>query len=298
MNVFVIGASGYIGTADSEALKAAGHKVFGSARSEQAAQKLQAMGVQPVSADITDPSSLKDPAARADATIYSVYYTGANVFEVESAALRTLVDALAGTNKALMYTSGVWIYGNTGNRRADEHSPLDPPALIAHRPRLERIVLDGAARGVRAIVIRAADVYGRGAGLPAMWVQSAKEEGAARFVGDGSSHWPVVHVEDLAQLYVSALEKAEAGSIYNAADNTSFTVREMARAASNGAGTNGAVTSWLLDDARNALGAFADALVIDSSVNSQKARKELGWQTRSSTILDDLTSGSYASPAA
>lgn len=294
MNIFVIGATGYIGAAVCEALKAAGHSVVGSARSEQAAQNLRAMGVEPVSADITDPSTLKDPAAHADATIYSVYYTGPNPFEVESTALRTLVDTLAATNKAFIYTSGAWIYGNTGDGSAGENATLDPPSLIAHRPQLERIVLDGAARGVRAIIIRAADVYGRGIGLPAMWVQSAKEEGAARFVGDGNSHWPVVHVEDLAQLYVLALEKAASGSIFNAADTTSFTVREMAQAASEGAGKNGAVQSWPLDDARKALGPFADALALNTRLNSDKARNELGWQTRSSTILDDLLSGSYA----
>lgn len=294
MNVFVIGATGYIGTAVSEALKAAGHSVLGTARSQSAAEKLRTMGVEPVSADITNPSSLRDAVVRSDATIYSVFYTNPDAFEKESAALQTLVDALAGASKAFIFTSGAWIYGNTGDRSADEQSPLNPPALIAHRPKLERIVLDGAARGIRAMVNRAADVYGRGGGLPMMWVQSAREEGAARFVGDGSSHWPVVHVEDLAQFYVFALEKSHAAGVYNTADNTSFTVREMAQAASYGAGKNGAVQSWPLEDARKALGPFADALVLDQRINSQKARKELGWQTRSSTILDDLRSGSYA----
>jgi len=173
MNVFVIGATGYVGTAVSEALKAAGHSVLGTARSQAAAQNLQAMGVEPVSADITNPSSLRDAAARSDATIYSVYYTSADVFEKESAALQTLVDTLAGTNKPFIFTSGAWIYGNTGDRSADEQTPVDPPALIAHRPKLEQIVLDGSARGIRSIVNRSADVYGRGVGLPAMWVQSA-----------------------------------------------------------------------------------------------------------------------------
>lgn len=295
MNVFVIGATGYVGSAVSEALKAAGHSVLGTARSQAGTQKLQGMGVEPVGADITNPSSLRDAAVRSHATIYSVFYANPDAHEKESAALQTLVDALAGTNKPFIFTSGAWIYGDTGDRSADEHSPLNPPALIAHRPKLEQIVLDGAARDVRAIVIRSADVYGRGSGmLPEMWVKSAAEEGAARFVGDGTAHWPFVHVEDLAQLYIAALDKSDALGVYNAADDTSFTVREMAQAASYGAGKNGAVQSWPLEDARKALGPFADALVLDQRVNSQKARRELGWQTRSSTILDDLKSGSYA----
>ena len=55
-------------------------------------------------------------------------------------------------------------------------------------------------------------------------------------------------------------EKAPLGAIYNAGDETSFTVHEMAEAASHGAGRNGAVVSWPLEEARPALGPFADAL--------------------------------------
>ena len=293
MNVLVIGATGYIGSAASEALRAAGHNVFGTARSPEAAQKLRAAVVEPVTADIIDPASLKAPAQRADAVIYAVQYNGPNGEAVESAALRTLVDALAGSKKPLVFTSGVWIYGSTGNHIADEHYVNCPTPLVAYRPTLERIVLDGVARGVRTVIIRPADVYGRGGGIPAMWIQSAKQNGAARFVGDGSSHWPVVHVDDLAQLYLLALTKAEAGSVYNAGDETAFTVREMAEAASYGAGAEGKTTAWPLEEARKTLGAFADALVLDMRITSRKAREELQWQTRRSTILDDLRSGSY-----
>lgn len=295
MKILVIGATGYIGTATAEALRAAGHTVIGTARSPEATQKLRAANIEPVTADITDPASLKAPAQRADAVIYMVQYNGQDGAAVESAALHTLIDALAGSNKPFLFTSGVWIYGSTGNRVADERSANCPTPLVAHRPSLERIALDGVARGVRTVIIRPADVYGRGGGIPAMWTQSAKQSGAARYVGDGSSHWPVVHVDDLAQLYVLALTKAEPGAVYNAGDESNFTVREMAEAASYGAGASGKTTAWPLEEARKSLGAFADALVLDMRITSQKARAELGWQTRPSTILDDLRSGSYHS---
>ena len=293
MNVLVLGATGYIGGAICEALRAAGHTVTGTARSPEAAQRLRAAHVEPVTADITDPTSLKAPAQHADGVIYAVQYNGSNGADVEGAALHALVNALAGSNKPLLYTSGVWIYGSTGDRIADERHANCPTPLVAHRPALERIVLDGVSRGVRAVIIRPGDVYGRGGGIPAMWTQSAKQNGAVRYVGDGSSHWPVVHVEDLAQLYLLALTKAEAGSVYNAGDETAFTVREMAEAASYGAGAGGKTTTWPLEEARKSLGAFADALVLDMRITSRKARAELGWQTRPSTILDDLRTGSY-----
>lgn len=294
MRVFVIGSTGYVGSAVVAALTKRGDAVLGSARTEDAAKKLHESGVEAALCDVTAPESLKAPAQSCDAVVYAVQYNGADVAAVETAALTALVESLANSGKALLYTSGYWVYGNTGDRVAAEDSPLDPIALIAYRPGLERIVLDGAQRNVRAVVIRPGVVYGNGAGIPAMWVQSAKEEGATRFVGEGRNRWAMIHRDDLAQLYVRALERAAPGAIYNAGDETSFTVREMAEAASVGAGTSGAVTSWPLAEARAALGAFADALTVDSRITAQRARTELGWNVRPTTVVDDLKNGSYS----
>jgi nucleoside-diphosphate-sugar epimerase len=290
VRILIVGATGYIGSALVRALKG-DHDLLGVARTEAAASKLREAGVEPVPGDITQPETLNAAARGPDAVVYAVQYHGSDGAQVEGAALRALADALRGTNKLFVFTSGAWIYGNTGERAASEDSPLDPTPLVAHRPQLEQIVREG--RGVRAVVIRAADVYGDGGGLPAMWVHSAKETGAARYVGDGRNHWPMVHIDDLAQLYVSSLSTAPAGAIYNAADETSLTVAQMAEAASEGAGRNGATVSWPLDEARRKLGAFAYALALDQRIDSKRAREELGWRTRSTTALDDLRNGSY-----
>jgi nucleoside-diphosphate-sugar epimerase len=293
VQVYVIGATGYIGTAIAKALAAGGHRVAGAARSAQSAQRLREAGIATAVCDVSMPESLKQPARDADGVIYAVQYGGANSAQAEAAALTALVEALRGSEKPLIYTSGVWVYGSR-KTPADEDAPLDPPSFLAHRPTLERTVLDGTARGVRAVVIRPAVVYGDGGGIPAMLTFSAEQSGAARFVGDGTNHWSTVHRDDLAALYVLALERAAPGAIYNGGDETSFTVREAAQAASIGAGAGGAVAAWPLDEARRELGAFADGLVLDSKMNSDRARRQLGWRMRTTTILDDLQTGSYA----
>lgn len=293
MRVYVIGATGYVGSPIAKALAARGDRVFGAARSAQSAQRVRDLGLEPAVSDIVIPESLRQPARDADALIYCVQYTGADIAQVEAAALTTMVDALAGSDKPLIYTSGVWVYGNTATP-AGEDTPPNPPPFLEHRPILEQTVLDGVARGVRAVVIRGACVYGDGGGLPALWTSSAKESGAARFVGDGSNHWSVVHRDDLAALYLLALERAAAGTIYNAGDGTLFTVREMAQAASIGAGAGGVVAAWPLEEARLALGPFVEGLALDSKIDSKRAREQLGWRTRTTTILDDLQGGSYA----
>jgi len=173
--------------------------------------------------------------------------------------------------------------------------PVNPPMLVAHRPRLEQEVLTYKDRGVRAIVIRPAAVCGRGGGLLSMLSQSARQSGAARYVGNGENRWALVHVDDLAQLYLLALEKAPAGSIYVAASGPSCSVRGLAEAASIGAGAHGKAESWPLDEARKTLGPLVDGLLLDQQVSGEKARRELGWNPKTPSVLDDLRAGSYAS---
>jgi nucleoside-diphosphate-sugar epimerase len=171
---------------------------------------------------------------------------------------------------------------------------VNPTPLVAQRPVIEQEVLGSKDRGVRAIVIRPALVYGRGGSIPRMLSQSARETGAARYVGDGRNRWPFVDVDDLAQLYVLALEKAAPGSLYNAVDGPSYRVLEIAEAASIGAGAKGKTEAWPLEEARKTLHAFADALVLDQQISGEKAMKELGWSPRAASVLDDLKTGSYA----
>jgi nucleoside-diphosphate-sugar epimerase len=213
---------------------------------------------------------------------------------VDATVVRAILEALEGTGKPFVYTSGVWVLGSTGGIVADESTPLNPTPLVALRPAIEEEVLGYKGRGVRTIVIRPALVYGRGGSIPRMIAQSARETGAARYVGDGQNRWPFVDVDDLAQLYVLALEKAAPGSLYNAANGPSYRVREVAEAASIGAGAKGKTQAWPLDEARKTLHAFADALVLDQQVSGEKAKKELGWSPHAPPVLDDLKTGSYA----
>lgn len=292
MKVLVIGSTGYIGRAVSEELVRRGHQVSGTVRASSNGQP--AAGVKPVRADVTDPASLASAAGDVDAVVYAVAFNGENAFAAESAALNALVKALAPRSGRLLYTSGIWLYGNTYPNVADESAREAPPELVANRPALEKIVFDSTREGVHAIVVRPGDVFGRGGGMPAMWVQSAREEGAARIIGDGGNHWPVIHVDDLATFYAQALELAPPGSAYNAVDDSQFTVQAMAEAASRGAGKHGAVTHVPVSEARKTLGAFADALALDQLATAAKGRAELKWSPKGPSVVEDLEHGSYA----
>ncbi|MEP7177048.1 MAG: NAD-dependent epimerase/dehydratase family protein, partial [Gemmatimonadales bacterium] len=146
----------------------------------------------------------------------------------------------------------------------------------------------------RSVVIRPAVVYGRGGGITAGFAQSARDEGAARYVGTGKNRWPLVHVDDLADLYLLALERAPAGTLLLGTAGTPRSVRELAEAASRGAGAGGRTASTPLEEARKTMGAYADALVLDQQATSRKAEELLGWHPSRPDALEDLERGSYA----
>lgn len=294
MRVFVTGATGYVGWAVAEALRAAGHQVAGLARSAEAAGRLVDAGFLAVRGSLADADVLAHAARESDATIHAAATGGADQAEMDTAAVRTLLDALAGSGKPFVYTSGIWVLGPTGDEVADEDAPTaHAAAIVVWRPGVEEMATDGVGQGIRPVVIRPGVVYGRGGGTPGSFVAGGRKKGVVRYVGDGSQRWPLVHVDDLADLYVLALD-APAGTILNAATG-SLSAREIAEAAAAAAGAR--TEAWPLEDARARLGVYADALALDQQVSAARALA-LGWRPSRPSVLEEIGGPGYTSPAA
>lgn len=297
MRVLLTGATGYVGSAVADALLEHGHEVVGLARSEEAAQKLSAKGIGVWRGSLNEPESVAAAAREADAVIHAASTGDSEAPQADRQTVEAIIQAIEGTNKPFIYTSGVWVMGNTGESVATEESELDPTPLVAWRPAVEQLALDAAQRGVRSIVLRPAMVYGRGGGSVADFVASARKSGAARYIGTGENRWSLIHVEDLADLYVRALEQAEAGTLLMVASGPSMRVREIAERASRAAGAGGQTASWPLEEARGRLGPYADALVLDQQVSGERARNLLQWTPKAPTLAEELEHGSYAKSA-
>jgi nucleoside-diphosphate-sugar epimerase len=272
LNVFLTGATGYIGGAIADALLAAGHSVSGLARSDQAVRTLTSKGITPVAGDLNNPASLAKAASASNGVIHA---GTTNDGTLDKAAVQAMLDALRGSGKPFVYTSGIWVLGDTGGKIADESWPLNPAALVAWRPAMEQLVIAAASTAVRSVVIRPGIVYGRGGGIPADFAKSP------RYVGAGENRWPLVHADDLADLYIRALVNASAGSLFHATDGSAYRVQEIARAASSNA------ESWPLEDARKTLGPYADALVLDQLVSSEKAKRTLEWRPQLRYVVSE-----------
>jgi nucleoside-diphosphate-sugar epimerase len=293
MNVFLTGATGYIGGAIADALQRTGHRVLGLAHSEKSAQALQERSISPLRGDLRDPAGLARGARQADAVIHAATINSSDMAEADIAAVEAILAALEATNKPFIYTSGCWVLGNSGESIADEESPTDPPAIVAWRPALERRILAAAARGVHSVVLRPANVYGRGGGIPAMLINLARKTGAVRYIGTGENHSPMVQVDDLADAYVRTLTQAPAGTLVDVPGGPAVRFKEIAQAISQAAGLDGRTESWSLEDARQVLGPLADALALDLQISGARAHHLLGWTPHAPSVLDDLVHGSY-----
>jgi len=285
MNVLLTGGTGFVGSAVLRELLQAGHRVTAVVRSDTAAARVREAGAtEVVVGDLTDTGWLAGQLAEVDGAIHTASPGDASSPDFDRAVATTARTAFAGTTKPYVHTSGLWIYGSgTG---LSEDSPLNPPALTGWRPAVEAEVLDSDL--VASIVVPGV-VYGHGGGLPNL-VVDAPRDGSGRVVllGDGSQHWGVVHVDDLAVLYVSVLESGRALGRVLAVTGENPVVVDLAEA--GGADS----VAEPVEATRARLGeAFADALLLDQVFLPAQKAAGLGWTPQGPTLFEDIERGTY-----
>lgn len=274
MRIFLTGGSGYIGSAVLDALVRGGHRVDALVRNSEKAAQVQARGASPVLGDLARPESYADAAAAADGVVHTAFEYSARGQQVDAAAIGTLtrVDGRAG--RFLIYTSGVWILGSSA-APMDESAALNPPEIVRWRPEHEQRVLDAASGGVRTVVVRPGIVYGGSRGIVGDLFKDAAN-GLVRIIGGGDNHWALVYDRDLGELYLRLVNSTDASGVFHANDEGDERVNDLVAAIAGHASINPSVRRVPLPEARQKMGAYADALALDQVVRSPRARA-LGW---------------------
>jgi nucleoside-diphosphate-sugar epimerase len=288
MKIFITGATGYIGFNVASAFRRAGHEVWGLVRNEEKARKLIKNEIRPVIGSMQKPESYLNVAEQCSVLVHAAQEQSAEMAELDLKTVETFLRAgKAGPKpKTIIFTDGVWDYGNTGGKLADETSSLAPPKLIAWRPKHASMVL--TAQGIKGIAIRPGNVYGKQGQLTNSWFAGAYEEKALKVIGDGNNRWPMVHVDDLADGYLRAAESGLSGEIFNLCDSSRWRVREMAEAAARAAGYTGKIQYIPQAEAAKTMGDFAECLTLDQIADNRKAMRMLGWQPRHLNFVDDV----------
>jgi nucleoside-diphosphate-sugar epimerase len=302
MRVFVTGASGYIGGSVAVRLVAEGHQVSGLVRSKDAAAKVDELGIAPVHGTLADRDVLVEAARTADAVVNAANSDNQDVIDA-------ILPALAGTGKLFLQTSGSSIVGDNaggepGEKVYDEDTPVTPLPDKVERVAINDRVRAAAADGVRGVVLCPTLIYGTGHGphkdsiqVPQL-IDLARKSGAARHVGRGLNIWSNVHIDDLVDLYVLAIEQAKPGSFLYA-ENGEASMKALAAAISRLLGFGGRTEAIALEDATREWGGVAAAFTFGSNsrVRARRARADLGWRPHRIGLLEDVEHGSYQAVA-
>ncbi len=298
MQVFITGASGHLGSALIPELLGAGHEVIGLARSDGSAAAVEALGAKVRRGSLDDLDSLREAAAASDGVIHLAFkhdeMQAGNMdraVEADLHAIEALGEALAGTGKPLVGTSGtlMLVFGGVEGVGTETDVLASGPRIDA-----ENTVVGLAERGVRSSVVRlpptvhsSLDRTGFVPGLIGM----ARRNGRAGYVGEGSNRWPAVHTLDAAHLYRLALESAPAGSRLHAVADGGVPFRQIAEAIAGSLGVPAVRVSP--DDAADFFTYLAFAVSVDNPTSSELTREWLGWQPTNPGLLDDLTRDHY-----
>src|ERR1700722_15507363 len=298
MRVFVTGASGHIGSAVVPELLAAGHEVTGLARSDASAAALTAAGATVLRGTIDDLDLLRSAAGESDGVIHLAFKhenmrSGdmAGGAPADLLAIETMLDALAGTDKPFVGTSGTLLLAMAAPGRLGTETDMAPGG---GRVDAENLTIATAARGVRTSVIRlpptvhsSLDHHGF---VPAL-IGIARAAGVAGYVGDGANRWPAGHTLDAAHLYRLALESAPAGSRLHAVGDEGVPFREIAEAIGRNLGLP--VTSIAPEEADQRLGFLGGFAQLDDPTSSELTRKLLDWEPTHPGLIADMDEGHY-----
>lgn len=290
MRIFITGVSGYIGQAVALAFRKRGHHVCGLVRSEKNSDMLRRHEIVPIQGDISEPQTYFFHAEQAEVLIHCAMEMSADAVKKDAIALETLLNAAKKSTqvKSFLYTSGVWVYGNTRGHIVDESTPLHPLNLVQWRPSHENRVLEAASPTLRPVVIRPGCVYGGPGSLTAMWFAEAEQSGNISVIDGGSNRWAMIHRDDLAESYVLAAEKELTGTTLNVTDGTHCTVKEMVEAAAQAAKIPGSVISLSLAEATQRWGALAEGLAVDQKVANERTCRLLNWHPRHLSFIDEI----------
>ena len=308
MRVFVAGASGAIGTRLVPQLLERGHEVIGTFRSPTSAERVAALGVEPLALDLLDPRAVRNVVVEAepDAIVHQataladVRFSRSldRSFAQTNRLRREGTDALlaaareAGVRRFVAQSFANFRYAREGGPIKSEDDPLDTTPVRGMRETSAAMAyLDEAVIAAGGIALRYGSFYG--AANDGLVGPVRKRQ--FPIVGSGGGVSSFIHLDDAAAATVLALE-CDGPAVYNIVDDEPAPVRDWlpVLAEALGAEPPRRFPRWL---ARLFAGEAVVMMGTDArGASNAKAKYELGWTPRHPSWRQGFTAA-YGRPA-
>jgi nucleoside-diphosphate-sugar epimerase len=291
MRVMVVGASGAIGSRLVPLLTRRGHEVVGTFSSPGKAEKVRALGAEPVALDLLDAGATRKAVADAqpDAVIHEATalasagmsrsldktFAGTNKLRTEGTDNLLVAAREAGVQRIVAQSFAPYRYAREGGWIKSEDAPLEQsPPRSAAKTFAAMNYLDRAFLDAGGVVLR----YGGFYGDPDMTSKAVSKRQYPIF-GAGTGYMPFIHLEDAAGATVLALDH-EGPALYNIVDDEPAPMSEWlpALAAALGAKRPFHLPEWV-----GGLMLGSEMVKMSSQsrgASNAKAKEELGWTLR------------------
>jgi UDP-glucose 4-epimerase len=320
MRLLVTGGAGYIGSVVAALLLGRRHEVTVLDSLERGHAAAVPAGVEFVQAELTDPAAVRaaiGPGYDAALHFAAVALVGESTehperyWAVNVGGTRNLLDALRENGCCrLVFSSTCATYGTPDRIPIDEGTPTRPQSPYGtSKLAVDAMIGDEcAAHGLNAVSLRYFNVAGATGGLGEdhkpethlipnlLRVALGQRERVDVFgtdypTRDGTAVRDYIHIEDLAEAHVLALEGGAAGEhrIYNLGSGDGYSVREVIETARRVTGVDIQVN----ETARRP----GDPPELVAS--SEKICRELGWEPHKDleTIIEDAWTWQQAHPS-
>jgi nucleoside-diphosphate-sugar epimerase len=292
MRVLVVGASGAIGSRLVPQLIERGHVVVGSSTSLEKAERIRALGGEPIVLDLLDPGAVRKAVlgAKPDAIVHQATaladakfsknldrsFERTNRLRIEGTDALLMAAREAGVSRFVTQSFASLRYERNGGPVKTEEDPLDLHPLAGMRETAGAMnYLDEAVTEAGGIALR----YGVFYGAENDGLISPVRKRQFPIVGDGGGFSSFIHLDDAAAATVIALEH-EGPAIYNIVDDEPAPTREWlpVLAEALGAEPPRHFPVWL---ARLFGGEIAVMMGTEArGASNAKAKRELGWTLR------------------
>ena len=298
MRVLLAGASGVLGRRILRQLVARGHTVVGLVRSRTAEATVRSLGGEPRTADLFDSKAVAQAADGCEMIIRAATAIPTKVRtrpadwamndRIRREGTRSLVAAATHVGaRAFLQESVVWAVGTLDGKPFDEDAPPAGDPILASALDGERIAREaGSAHGFDALALRCGGFYSADS-----WHTRILAESIARgrpvLIGQQSPVWSLIHTDDAASAFVTAVEAPKTG-VWHIVDDRPAPLAdflgEMARRL--GARPPRRMPRWL---ARMFLGRYGTRILTSSfSTSNARFRRDFPWRPSFSTYVEGM----------